>query len=241
MRSKFILLGTFALGLLGCASESTNLIHVQEAQAFSDEKTVFYSNDSLPETQVPSLLNAKVKLPQKVKIAVIKLQSKQDQDAYHSYRTEKDLTQEAQNNSETYLLELIEYLSQSLRNHEVKTVLVPDSLVPAQANIKWMRNLGVTMQADLILVVDSRNDRYRDKQIIKNGIAMSISSADTYLIDARTGIILETSSYTKDAFTEKTSQDFDVYQTLDRARSASEKKIYKKLATDVVNTLETIR
>ena len=53
-----------------CAGESQriNLIHVQEAQAYSDEKTVFYSNDNLPESQVAALLNTKIKLPKKVKI-----------------------------------------------------------------------------------------------------------------------------------------------------------------------------
>lgn len=70
---------------------------------------------------------------------------------------------------------------------------------------------------------------------------MSVSSSDSYLIDTQTGIILSTNTYTKDAFTEKTAQDFDLYQTLERARAESEKKIYNILATDTIYSIDSIQ
>ena len=228
------------LALFGCASEEKiNLIHVHEASNFADQKSVFYSNDTLNDLAVTDLLKTRIKLPNQIKIAVIKLQPMADENEYLDYRSTQDIVNQTRHEPARFLLEMLN--SESFRNHVITSVLVPESLVPAKADIKWIRNLGATMQADLVLVVDSRNDRYRDRQIIKNGIAMSVSSADTYLIDTRTGVILNTNSYTKDAFTEKTARDFDAYETLERARVASEKKIYKELTADLKQAVEAVR
>lgn len=221
--------------LVGCASDTKkiNLIHVHEANTFEDQKSVFYSNDNLFDKDISILLKSKILIPQKVKIAIIKLQPRQNEGNYREFRTNRDTLAQEKNDTSPFLIELLSY-------SDVKSVLVPESLVPAKANLKWIRNLGATMRADLVLVVDSRNDKYTDMQIIKKDMAMSVSSADAYLIDTLTGVILSAKTYTKDAFTKKTDADYDAYYTLDRARVTSEKKIYKKLAGDIIDTLSEL-
>ena len=229
------ILSIISLLLVGCASDTKkiNLIHVHEANSFEDQKSVFYSNDNLFDKDISVLLKSKIKIPQKVKIAVIKLQPRQNEGNYREYRTNRDPLILEKNDTSPFLLNLLNY-------SDVKSVLVPESLVPAKADLRWIRNLGATMQADLVLVVDSRNDKFTDLQIIKKGLAMSVASADAYLIDTLTGAILSANTYTKDAITKKIDADFDSYYTLDRARVTSEKKIYKKLADDVLNTLSEL-
>ena len=228
--------------LSSCATENNKIKtnHVSEAHFFlDDQKAVFYSNDNLSDSSISEILKSRVKLPIHLKIAIIKLQPKLEE-RYTNYRMSKNPTAIMQNESTPYLTKLLSE-SESTSNREFSTSVVPESLIPAKANIKWMRNLGITMQADLVLVIDSKNDLYRDQQIFKNGIAMSVSHADAYLVDTRTGIIINSNSYSKEAFTEKTDKDYDAYQTLDRARIDSEKKIYKKLVNDIKATIETIR
>ena len=229
------ILSIISLLLVGCASDTKkiNLIHVHEANSFEDQKSVFYSNDNLFDKDISVLLKSKIKIPQKVKIAVIKLQPRQNEGNYREYRTNRDPLILEKNDTSPFLLNLLNY-------SDVKSVLVPESLVPAKADLRWIRNLGATMQADLVLVVDSRNDKFTDLQIIKKGLAMSVASADAYLIDTLTGAILSANTYTKDAITKKIDADFDSYYTLDRARVTSEKKIYKQLADDVLNTLSEL-
>ncbi len=218
----------------GCASdEKINLIHVHEAKNFSETKDVFYSNDNMNTAVIPALLNKKLNLPRNVKIAIIKLKPKDDGD-YRVYRLGNDPTMLAARETAPFLAEL-------LKDKNVTTLIVPESLIPAKANLRWMRNLGATMKADLVLVVDSRNDRYADMQIIKDDLAMSVASADAYLIDTRTGSILEANSYTDESIAKKSADEPDPYFTLDRARISSEKKIYRKLAADVHETITNLR
>ncbi len=233
--SAFLLLIATFIGL-GCAenSKKIDLIHLHEANTFADQKSVFYSNDNLFDKDISTLLKTRIKLPAKIKIAIIKLQPKVEDSNYRNYRMAKDPAVQALNDTSPYLQDL-------LTGGQISAVLVPESLVPAKADIKWIRNLGATMQAHLVLVVDSRNDRYEDMQVIKKGIAMSVSSADTYLIDTLSGAILSAKTYTKDAFTKKEETDYDTYRTLDRARVTSEQKIFKNLASDVYDSIETIR
>lgn len=229
------ILSVISVLLVGCASDpkKINLIHVHEANTFEDQKSVFYSNDNLFDKDISVLLKSKIKIPQKVKIAIIKLQPRQNDGNYREFRTNRDPLVQEKNDTSPFLKNLLNY-------SDITSVLVPESLVPAKADLRWIRNLGATMRADLVLVVDSRNDKFTDLQIIKKGLAMSVSSADAYLIDTLTGVILSANTYTKDAITKKTDADFDAYYTLDRARVASEKKIYKKLADDVIDTLSEL-
>ena len=229
------ILSAIALLLMGCSSDpkKINLIHVHEANTFEDQKSVFYSNDNLFDKDISVLLKSKIQLPQKIKIAIIKLQPQQNGGNYREFRINRDPKVQEKNDTSPFLKSLLSY-------SDITAVLVPESLVPAKADLRWIRNLGATMRADLVLVVDSRNDKFTDLQIIKKGLAMSVSSADAYLIDTLTGVILSANTYTKDAFTKKTDADFDAYYTLDRARVASEKKIYKKLADDVIDTLSEL-
>lgn len=221
--------------LIGCASDSKkiNLIHVHEANSFEDQKSVFYSNDNLFDKDISVLLKSKIQIPPKVKIAIIKLQPRQNEGNYREFRTNRDPLVQEKNDTSPFLKNLLTF-------SDITPVLVPESLVPAKADLRWIRNLGATMRADLVLVVDSRNDNFADLQIIKKGLAMSVSSADAYLIDTLSGVILSANSYTKEAITKKLDADFDAYYTLDRARVASEKKIYKKLAVDVIDTLSEL-
>ena len=232
--TSLILTSLASFVFLGCASdEQINLIHVHEAKNFSDPKDVFYSNDNLNSAVIPNLLNTKLKLPRHLKIAIIKLNPKDEGD-YNTYRLGNDPTLLKDRETAPYLADL-------LKDKSIETFVVPEGLIPAKADIRWMRNLGAVTKSNLVLVVDSRNDRYKDMQIIKDDIAMSVASADTYLIDTKTGTIVKTNTYTDESFAKKAASEPDSYFTLDRARISSEKKIYKKLAVDVQETITNLR
>ena len=224
---------------MGCASDKINLVHVKETNVFSDPKAVFYSNDSLNESSAKTLLRHDIKLPSKIKVAIIRLQPKSDENDYAEYKINRDPVAHAKNETSTYLLDLLK--DDSFDKHQITPVFVPESLIPAKANLDSIRKLGMTMQAELILVVDSRNDRILNKQIVKSDAVLMTSSADTYLIDTKSGAIVNANSYTKESFAKKDQKEFDIYQTLDRARAESEKKIYKNLAADIKDTLETVK
>ena len=234
MKLTSVVLAAAAVSFSGCASEDKiNLIHVHEAKNFSESKDVFYSNDNMNTAVIPSLLTKKLKLPRNIKIAIIKLKPKDDND-YKVYRLGNDPSFLAARETTPFLADL-------LKEKNVTTAMVPESLIPAKANIRWMRNLGATMKAHLVLVIDSRNDRYADMQIIKDDLAMSVASADAYLIDTRSGAIVDANSYTDESIAKKSSEDLDSYFTLDRARVYSEQKIYKKLAADIHETITNLR
>lgn len=239
---KIVIVLFFSLSL-GCASgvDKVDLVHVQEAQVFEDEKSVFYSYEKLLNTNHPSLLKTKVKLPYQVKVAIVRLEPKNIKNNYQSYKISQDIIKQSNNNTSQYLTELLNAKAELFNQHLLSAVIVPESLIPARADLKAIRNLAALMQAHLLLVLDSRIDRFQDKQIIKNNLAFSASSVDSYLIDTATGIIITTNSYTEEALSEKTSADFNLYQTLDRARSSTEKKIFKKLAFDIKEAIELIQ
>ena len=239
---KILILSVVAVIHFGCASEpeKINLLHVQEAASFADEKSVFYSNDSLTKFDISKMLDAKIFIPKKVKIAVIRLEAAPESSDYLHYRVSKDLKKFAEFDSAAFLVESLgEKIG--LQKREITAEFVPQALIPSRADMKALRNLGAAMRAELALVVDSRNDKFKENQVIKNNVAMSVSSADTYLLDTRTGVILKTNTYTKETFAEKMNSDFDLYQTLARARAAGEKRIYQKLAADIRDFVDSAR
>lgn len=227
--------------LTGCFSEPkrVNLIHIHEAKVYEDPKSVFYSNDNLHESNLPRANASKIKLPEKVKIAVIKLEPRPDSNDYREYQINKNFEHLQKNDTASYLMDLLNESPENFRKHKMTSVLVPQSLIPAKADFNWIKKLGATMQANLVLVIDSRNDRARENEVVKRSEVLSMASADVYLVDTKSGAIISTKSYTKESFMQKGSSDFNIYETLGRARADSEKKIYKKLASDIKDALDT--
>jgi hypothetical protein len=215
-----------------------NVTHVREATVHADSKSVFYSNNNMQETNVSSLMKSKIKLPEKIKIAIINLKPAAEEN-YKDFQIKRNLSRHIKNDTTSYLLAMLAG-REDFHRRQIESFLVPESLVPTKSDIKWIRNLGATMQADLVLVIDSRNDKFHDQEVIKKNEVLTTASADTYLIDTRTGAIINTSTYRRDSYLEKKPDDLTVYHTLDRARSISEKKIFKKLVADVRNTVESI-
>jgi hypothetical protein len=230
------------LFLFGCSSDpQINLIHVHEAEVYSDANSVFYSNDNLRDASIAPMMQSKIKLPLKVKIAVIKLQVDDDPDDYRSFQIKRDPIALSKSQTSDFLLDLLNEAPENFRKREFSSFLVPGSLVPKVANIKSIRKLGTTMHADLVLVIDSRNDKFREREVVKQSEVLSTASADTYLIDTLSGVILSSHTYTKDSFLQKSDEDLTVYQTLGRARSLSEKKIFKKLVSDMRDEVDNVR
>jgi hypothetical protein len=230
------------LFLFGCASDpQINLIHVHEAEVYSDPNSVFYSNDNLRDVSAATVMQSKIKLPSKVKIAVIKLQVDDDPDDYRSFQIKRDISAHSKNQTSDFLLDLLNEAPENFRRHEFSSFLVPKSLIPNVATVKSIQILGTTLHADLVLVIDSRNDKFREKEVVKQTEVLSTASADTYLIDMRTGVILSSHTYTRDSFLQKSNEDLTVYNTLDRARSVGEKKIFKKLVSDMRDEVDNVR
>jgi hypothetical protein len=93
------------------------------------------------------------------------------------------------------------------------------------------------MQAHLILVIDSNSDLNSKFNLIIESTVKSITTADAYLIDTATGVILNAGTYTEVAELNKMQKDYHTADAMRRAKLESEKKVFAGIAKDISDFL----
>lgn len=229
--------GLISLFLFSCASYRPNQDYMTE-KAFREKpalKKSILDGAALNESEAQKVLNSRIQLPKKVKLAVLRMKSSVT-NLSHFART-GDL--KSDNIDDNFVNSFYKTLEEN--GNILSVIPVPPSLVAESMNINDIRGLAIRMQAHLILVVDANSDLNTDFKFFEQDTAKSITSADGYLIDSLTGVILTSGTYTDLAEVSKNSKDYDHAETMKRAKLESEKKVFGKIAKDVSAFLKKVQ
>ena len=211
--------GIIVLGLwlTGCATPRIMTDPAYQERPALETSLFRGDQDFASEDAVQKILSGRVVLPPKAKVAILKYDGT-DADrlavAYYGYYYWR---------SEAYIKLQQEFLdtvqSKLLSSGRVsEAAALPSLLVPKQPTISMLRQAGVRLQADLLLVYRVTSDVYYEFHLFTKDEVKAYSTVEAVLLDVRTGIIPFTSIATKDLLTQRLSKEVDREEAMKRAQ-----------------------
>jgi len=182
----------------------------------------YYTNDSIisqslfndrqatiSEENIQKILNGSYKLPEKVRIAVIKLDGNEDRRYY--WNDENYLK-----NQQAYIDLFTEKLKQSPRVTSVN--LIPDILMSKKPSFTGIREAAVRMQADVVLVYSITSDIYTKYRAFSKTDVKAFATTQIVILDVRTGLIPFSSISTKESVSQKKTGELETSEVINRVK-----------------------
>ena len=148
------------------------------------------------------LMNIEAAIPDNARIAVVQVPSVSQRWSYSSFGLSEDEFQMKQAWLDTLRTQLIAGGAE-----EVK--LVPTILVPTKPTVEALREVGVLLQADAVLVFQVTSDVFQNYRLFRDDQLKVYASCEALILDTRTGLIPFTTLITRDYFTQRQDDDLN--------------------------------
>lgn len=216
----------------GCTSHSTQHrpeSYYSNTEAVEDGANLFGSGELLSDKEIERILNYRLKLPAKNRIAVLKLSNNRHWQSYS-----KDFTE----------------LTQSIATNFVKSLLssdrvydasfLPSMLIPEKRTVAHLRQAAARYQADLLLVYRSGCQTYQKYRFVSPNETKAYCSVEAALLDIRKGIVPFTSVATNEFKAIKVKEDTNFNETMKKAELEAVSKSLEEVAKRLVAFLSKI-
>lgn len=228
-----ILYATIACILLQACSTVSSVdrpaSYYQENASSSQEGLVESANFGGDDKKINELLNYQVKLPEKNRIAILKLST----DNYWRYYS-NDFTQL----NESLVNSLITRLRASDRVYDAS--FLPAMLVPEKRTIPVLREAAARFQADLLLAYRSSCQSYQKYRFIDPNETKSYCTVETVLLDVRSGVIVKSIVSTEDFSIKKSAGDTNFNETIKKAELEAMARALGNVASEIVSFLNNV-
>ena len=102
----------------------------------------------------------------------------------------------------------------------------------------FLREAAARFQADLLLVYTTRVQTFQQERLIGADVVRAGCTAESVLLDVRTGIIVHAARVSDSLLAKKSGADLDFSQTIAKAQSEATGKALLKMAEDIVTRLK---
>ncbi|MGN6490812.1 MAG: hypothetical protein ACTHLE_02350 [Agriterribacter sp.] len=164
---------------------------------------------SISEENIQRILDGKYQLPDKVRIAIVKLDGQQGK---YSWNDEAYLK-----NQQAYADTLIQQFRQSPSVSAV--TVIPAMLMPGTPTYTSIREAAVRMQADVVAIYTITGDLYSKYRLFNKTDIKAFATTQLILLDVRTGLIPFTSIITKDHLSQKNERELNYLETTARIQN----------------------
>jgi hypothetical protein len=179
--------------------------------------------------KISDMLNYQVQLPEKSRIAILKLSS----DNYWRFYS-NDFTQLNDSLVNSFVLKL------RASNRVYDASFLPSMLVSEKRTIPVLREAAARFQSDLLLAYRSSCHSYQKYRFIDPNESKSYCSVESVLLDVRSGIIVKSIVSTEDFSTKKTEKDTSFDETIKKAELEAVAKALRNVANEVVIYLDNV-
>jgi hypothetical protein len=212
----------------GCATP--RLMNEREYQERPKLETSLFHGDQdfVTEDAVQKILSSKIQLPAKSKIAILRYEDPDDERYALTYYSYYYWRSEAYIKLHQQLVDTLQYLLLSSGRVSEATIL-PSMLIPKQPSVSMIRQAGVRLQANLVLVYRITSDVYYDYLLFTQDEIKAYSTCEVVVFDTRTGIIPFTTVVTRDILRKRLSSEV--------AREEAIKRVQKEASLLVMNTI----
>jgi hypothetical protein len=232
-----------ALGLLfaACASKKPAMVNPMMASADYAAKepitTSLFPSDQavLSDDAVRRVLESKLELPAKAKLALMKFPEGEGSRYYGRYYwRDEDYLKLQQSQVDTLTQAL-------LASDQIAEVMpLPSLMTPSRVSIPVLREAAVRMQADLLLVFRVGSDTYSQYRTFAKDKVKAYSTCELVLLDVRTGLVPFTRVVSREKLELKQSGDLDTSEAMRRAEQISAAEALKAAGEDLVQFVKSV-
>ena len=171
------------------------------------------NNSTISEDNIQKILDGTYKLPEKLRVAIVKLESKQYQQKYYWTNTNEDYLKTQQ----AYL----DILSEKFKNSQrvEKIFIIPDLLISNNPTFLNIRESAIRMQTDVVAIFSINSEIYTKHKAFTSPDIKAFATTQFILLDVRTGLIPFSTIITKDYQSKKSKTDFDDFEVRNRVKN----------------------
>jgi hypothetical protein len=165
---------------------------------------------TISEEHIQKVLDGIYKLPQQLRVAIVKLESPQKRRYYWNYWNDEDYIKTQQ----SYLDSFSARFKQSSR--VTKVSIIPDLLISKSPSFTNIRETAVRMQADIVVVYSITSDLYSKYKLFSKPDVKAFATTQLIILDIRTGLIPFSVIVTKDFLSEKKKDELNNFEARNR-------------------------
>lgn len=158
---------------------------------------------TISEENIQKILDGNFKLPQKLRVAIVRLEPSIQKRNYWSYWNNEQYLKTQQ----SYLDSFTEKFKQSPR--VVSVSVIPDLLISNKPSFTNIREAAVRMQADIVVVYSIESDIYSKYKLFSKNDIKAFATTQLIILDVRTGLIPFSTIVTKDYLSQKKKEEVD--------------------------------
>jgi hypothetical protein len=168
-------------------------------------------NATISEENIQMILDGHYELPEVLRVALVKLESKQRQRNFYWTSEEYLKTQQS----------YLELFTEKFKNsHRVTTIsIIPDLLISSNPTFMNIRESAVRTQADVVAIFSITSEVYSKYKVFSPDLIKAFATTEFILLDVRTGLIPFSTIVTKDYQSKKQKEDFDNAEAINRVKN----------------------
>jgi hypothetical protein len=168
---------------------------------------------TISEENIQRVLDGTYKLPQQLRVAIVKLESaSQKRSSWYYWSDEQYLKTQ-----QSYLDLFADKFKQSSR--VTKVFNIPDVLISRSPSFTNIREAAVRMQADVVVIYSIASDLYSRYKAFSKPDIKAYATTQLIIMDVRTGLIPFSTISTKDALSQKKKEELDNSEAASRIQN----------------------
>lgn len=179
----------------GNADKSAHAATTMQDAPLLTESLFIEKDANISESDIRKVLDGNLKLPQKLRVAIVRLRPA-ERGAYWYMNDEHYLKTQ-----QSYLDSLTGFFRNSNRVKQVS--IVPELLLPERQSFSTLREAAVRLQADVVVVYSIANDLYSRGRFFKTPELKAFATVQMLVLDVRTGLVPFSTIVTRDFKGEK--------------------------------------
>ncbi len=167
---------------------------------------------TISEENIQKILDGDYRLPQQVRIAIVKMESPQQRKYYWS--------DEAYLKNQQSYVEL--FSAQFKRSSRAtKISIIPELLISQNPTLTNIREAAVRMQADIVVVYSIMGGIYSSYKLFSKPEIKAFATTQLIILDTRTGLIPFSTISTKDFLSQKKKEELDQLEARNRIQNTA--------------------
>lgn len=189
-------------------------------------------SSTINEEGIQKILDGNYKLPQQLRVAIVKLEP-QLKAHYWSYWNDEEYLKTQQ----AYLDLFSEKFRQSSR--VTKLTIIPDLLISKAPSFTSIREAAVRMQADIVVVYSITGDIYSKYKLFTKTDIKAFATTQLIVLDVRTGLVPFSTIVTKDYLSQKRKEEMGYLEARNRIQNEAVLLTISEIGQQVIEFLRT--
>jgi hypothetical protein len=167
---------------------------------------------TISEENIQKILDGSYKLPQQLRIGIVRLQPK-IQRYYSMYSNDEQYLKTQQ----SYLDLFTEKFKLSPR--VIKISMIPDLLISKTPSFTNIREAAIRMQVDAVVIYSITSDIYSKYKLFSKTDIKAFATTQLILLDIRTGLVPFSTTVTRDYLSQKNKEELDNTEAISRIQN----------------------